>query len=216
MLASKDIDLARLHNAAVESTAFIDQFMQKAESYPDRFALMRSAFQQIEVDGLYCEFGVYQGKTINFIASLSPGEVHGFDSFEGLPEDWWAGKQPKGAFAVPDLPQVRANVRLHRGWFESSIPPFLQEHAGPAAFLHFDADLYSSARTVFELFGDRIVAGTVLQFDDFLNHPGWQTGEFKAFQEFCAAGGVEARYLGYVSSGGQVAVKIVRRAVAAG
>ena len=214
-LASRDVDLARFHAAAVESAAFVDQNMPQARSYPDRFALMRAAIENIELSGLCCEFGVYRGETINFIASLLPGEVHGFDSFEGLPDDW-GSRHPKGTFAVSELPQVRANVRLHGGWFEASLPPFLEEHSGPAALLHLDADLYSSTRTVLELMGDRIVAGTVLQFDEFFNYPGWQAGECKAFQEFCLARGVELRYLGYVGSGGQVAVKILRTGGSAG
>lgn len=171
--ASRDIDLARFLAAAVESAAFVDQHMPQARSYPDRLALMGAAIENIEVSGLCCEFGVFHGETINFIASLLAGEVHGFDSFEGLPDDW-GSRHPKGTFALAELPEVRANVRLHRGWFETSLPPFLEEHAAPAAFLHLDADLYGSTRTVLELMADRIVAGTVLQFDEFFNYPGWQ------------------------------------------
>jgi hypothetical protein len=206
-LASRDIELARRHKAAAEAAAIVDEFMPMARCYSDRCSLLRAAIEQIEVDGLCCEFGVYQGESINFIASLLPGEVHGFDSFEGLPENWRTGHE-KGTFAMAGLPQVRANVRLHRGWFESTIPPFKQQHSEPVAFLHLDADLYSSTRAVLDLLGDRIVAGTILQFDEFFNYPGWQAGEYKAFTEFCASRRVEVNYLGYVRCGGQVAMKI--------
>jgi Macrocin-O-methyltransferase (TylF) len=207
-LAALDIELARRHKAAVEAAAIVDQFMPMAVGYSDRQSLLRAAIAQIKVEGLCCEFGVYQGESINFIASLRSGEVHGFDSFEGLPEDWRTGHE-KGTFALAGLPQVRTNVRLHRGRFESTIAPFKQEYSEPIAFLHLDADLYSSTRTVLDLLGDRIVAGTVLQFDEFFNYPGWQAGEYKAFTEFCATHNAEVRYLGYVRCGSQVAMKIV-------
>jgi hypothetical protein len=206
--ASTDIFLARRHKAAVESAEFVDQFMPQTKFYADRFHLLRAAVEAVEIPGLYCEFGVYRAETLNFVASLLPQEIHGFDSFEGLPEDWWNGHD-KGTFAVEGLPQVRANARLHPGWFESSIPKFKKDHAGPIAFLHIDADLYSSTRTIFELLGDRIVPGTILQFDEFFNYPGWQAGEYKAFAEFCLARRVEVRYLGYVRCDQQVAMKVL-------
>ena len=210
-LAARNIDLARQHKATAESAAFIDRCMPMAKSYPDKFTLLRDALAQAEIAGLHCEFGVYQAETINFIASLIPGEIHGFDSFQGLPEDWRAGHE-KGTFALPNLPKVRDNVRLYAGWFEDSIPPFMQQHPGPLAFLHLDADLYSSTRTVLESFRDRIVVGTVIQFDEFFNYPGWQEGEYKAFVEFCVNHGVEPHYFGYTGSDEQVAVKIVKLA----
>ena len=58
--------------------------------------------------------------------------------------------------------RVRSNVRLYRGWFEDTLPAFCEQHPGPIAFLHLDADLYSSTRTVFDLLGDGIVPGTVI------------------------------------------------------
>lgn len=207
-LASRDILLARRHKATVDSASFVDQFMPMARAYTDRFDLLRAAVKEVTVAGLCCEFGVYNGESINFLASLLPQEIHGFDSFEGLPEDW-NFNHPKGKFALARLPEVRSNVRLHPGWFESSIPTFRQEHSAPIAFLHLDADLYSSTRTVLELMGDQIVAGTVIQFDELLNYPEWQGGEHKAFTEFCEARRVEARYFGYVPTGGQVAAKVI-------
>src|SRR6267143_5881073 len=83
--ATKDIEFARQFRSAQESAEFADQHMRMAKSYPDKFALLEAAMEQVEIQGLYCEFGVYRGETLNFIASLVIGEVHGFDSFDGLP-----------------------------------------------------------------------------------------------------------------------------------
>jgi len=207
LLAAKDIDSARQFRAAQESAEFVDQSMTMAKSYPDKFALLKAAVSQIEVQGLCCEFGVYRGETVNFIASLIAREVHGFDSFASLPEDWGQGHE-KGTFAVGTLPRVRQNVRLNEGWFEDTLPAFCEQYPGPVAFLHLDADLYGSTRTVFDLLGDRIFPGTVMAFDKFFNYPGWREGEYRAFHEFCHERRAEVRYLGFVGRDEQAAAKI--------
>ncbi len=65
--------------------------------------------------GHYMEFGVFEGKSINYLASLNKKVTfHGFDSFEGLPEQWFMGHKviEKGHFAVSELPKVVPNVVL--------------------------------------------------------------------------------------------------------
>ena len=209
---AKDIDLARQRNATLESAQFVDEQMPTAPAFPDRSALFRASLAAVDpkINGLYCEFGVAEGESINFIASLVDKEVHGFDSFEGLPEDW-RGDYPKATFKLAAPPKVRANVKLHKGWFNETLPPFKKQFRQPLAFMHLDADLYSSTKSVFDILGDRIVEGTVIQFDEFFNYPGWKSGEYRAFKEFCDAGGVEVRYIGYCPRDEQVAVKVVRR-----
>jgi hypothetical protein len=75
--------------------------------------------------------------------------------------------------------------------------------------MHMDADLYSSTKCVFDLLFDRMVPGTVLQFDEYFNYPGWQEHEHKAFTEFVDAHKVKFEYLGYVPDHQQIAVKIL-------
>jgi hypothetical protein len=201
--------LARQRKATAETAAFIDEQMPRVRSFSTRWNLMRFSLQSADsrLKGLYCEFGVESGESINFIASLVKQPVHGFDSFEGLPDAWRDG-YPKGTFAVEKLPPVRSNVVLHKGWFRDSIPPFRAQRPEPLSFVHMDADLYSSTQDVFTLLSDRFVPGTVIQFDDFFNYPGWREGESKAFREFVESRGVRFEHLGYVSTGCQVAVRI--------
>lgn len=71
---------------------------------------------------------------------------------------------------VPRVP----GAELVPGWFDETLPLFLEEHPGPVAFLHIDADLYSSARTVLELVGPRLHTGSVIVFDEFFNYQGWE------------------------------------------
>lgn len=213
---ARDLDIALARQAANQSAAFILQHMGMAKPYQDKFALFDAALNRVDpkLNGLFCEFGVWKGETINYIASKTAATVHGFDSFEGLPEDWRAGFEA-GMFKVGSIPGVRPNVMLHKGWFKDSLPGFAQAHAGALAFAHLDADLYSSTKDVLDALGHRIVAGTVLQFDEFFNYPGWQDGESKAFLEFCRARQAEVEYLGYVPTHEQVAVRIKSIAPAA-
>lgn len=201
----------KLQDMALEETArFVKESLGGAPSFANDFELLQHAWKRADGarDGLICEFGVWRGTTINFIASLTPQTVYGFDSFEGLPERWRDGFE-RGRFKVASLPKVRSNVRLIKGWFNESLPPFLREHTKPATFLHVDCDLYSSARTVFDLFRDRIGSGTVIVFDEYFNYPGWQQGEHKAFAEFIAATGHRYEWLGYCRYHEQAAVRIL-------
>lgn len=207
----RDIDLARRRRSVVESAEFVDQCMRAAKSHPNRLSLLQAALREVDsaLGGLYCEFGVYRGESINYVAARVARTVHGFDSFEGLPEDWRPGFE-RGTFATGYLPDVRPNVLLHKGWFQDTLPAFLRDHPEPIEFLHIDADLYSSAKTVLDLLGDRIVAGTVIEFDEFFNYPGWKEGEYRAFSEFCVSRDVELRYIGYTRNDEQVALKILK------
>ncbi len=205
-------DIQRLlQRRALEQTAdFVEAEMPMVPPYPNRFALFDDTIKTAPSEGLWCEFGVFKGESLNYIADrIGDKPLYGFDSFEGLPEDW-RPEVKSGHFKVSGLPAVRPNVKLIRGWFNETVPPFLREHLEPAAYLHIDSDLYSSAKTVLDLFADRICPGTVIVFDEYFNYPGWKLGEYKAFQEFIEAHSVEFRYTGYSSKDEQVAVVIDR------
>ena len=198
----------KLQDLALEDTArFIEANLADVPAFKNDFALLEFALKKVRLDGLFCEFGVFQGTTINHLARLTTQTIHGFDSFEGLPE-FWRPNFDKGRFAVAKLPSVRANVQLYKGWFNESLPPFLAANKGPAAFLHIDCDLYSSTQTIFQLFRDRIRPGTVIVFDEMFNYSGWQQGEFKAFNEFIAETGMKFDWIGYCCYHEQAAVII--------
>ena len=199
----------KLQDLALEETArFVMDNLAGAPAFKNDFALLKYAMGKANLaTGLLCEFGVFRGTTINFIAALTAQTVYGFDSFEGLPETWRPNFE-KGRFATSKLPKVRPNVKLIKGWFHDSLPPFLAEHPEHAAFLHIDCDLYSSTKTVFQLFRDRIRPGTVIVFDELFNYPGWQQGELKAFNEFISDTGLKYSWLGYCCYHEQAAVVI--------
>ena len=193
--------------ATVDTARFVEGHMPTAPIHRTRKHLHLEALAARRVPGLVMEFGVAAGKSINFLAEQLPSErIYGFDGFEGLPEDWLATHRA-GHFAQA-LPEVRDNVELVVGWFDRTLPGFLDTHPGDVSYLHVDCDLYSSTKTIFELLGPRIKPGTVIVFDEYFNYPTWRDHEHKAFVEFAQARNVGFRYLGAVRSKTQVSVVI--------
>jgi hypothetical protein len=202
------IDL-RLH-AKREAIDYIIKHMNEAMVLPDRLDLLKFALSRAPAEGLVVEFGVEKGSSLRHLAGLTARQVHGFDSFEGLPGDWSGTKEGAGAFSLRGrLPKVPANAKLHVGWFDKTLPAFLAADAAPCALVHVDCDIYISTVTIFEQLRTRIVPGTVIVFDEYFNYPGWRAHEYKAFQEFIASSGLAYRYLGFSAEKGHVAVIIV-------
>jgi hypothetical protein len=205
---SLNLDMISGLAAGVASSQYVETKMKGAQRFPNSLELIDFACAHARVDGLALEFGVFSGTTINRIAQSTMAKVYGFDSFEGLPEGWRPGYE-KGIFARPDLPQVAKNVELVVGWFDRTLPGFLDQHPGPVSLLHVDCDIYSSTQTVLTQLRDRIVPGTVIVFDEYFNYPGWELHEYKAFKEFVETAGIRYQYIGFVPSHQQVAVRVV-------
>jgi predicted O-methyltransferase YrrM len=194
-------------DAQREAADFIRAEMGRAQIVETRDDVLRAAFAHVALDGLVLEFGVAGGDSVRVLAELADGPVHGFDSFEGLPEAWPGRHEGAGHYSMGGrLPAVPATVSLHKGWFDDTLPGFLAAHAGPAAFVHIDCDLYASTRTVLDALSGRIVPGTVIVFDEFFNFPSWREHEYKAFAEFVDAHDIAFSYL--CAGFQQVAVRI--------
>lgn len=216
MSARIPIDYALFHpyramqiRALDDTVRYIEDTLPDALSFDTPKELIAHGLSIMPKQGLILEFGVNEGGSINFIASrIGMRTVHGFDSFEGLPEAWSGNNMAAGYFSRGGrLPRVRDNVRLHKGWFDLSLPDFTAVEPGPIAFLHVDCDLYSSTKTIFDLLGDRLVPGAVIVFDEYFNYPNWRAHEHKAFMEHVAASGLRFSYVGY--SFRQLAVVVI-------
>jgi Methyltransferase domain len=179
------------------SAAFVDEPSDLA-----RARHLREATTHIQISGLWLEFGVSIGMstaTLADCAAAADARLYGFDSFEGLPEEWVVSDDEtwsKGAFTgrpskVPD------NVELVDGWFDDTLPRFLETHPGRVAFAHIDCDLYSSTATVFSEIRDRLAVGTVIVFDELFNYDRYYEHEMRALIELGDTG-VRWRYLGFV------------------
>jgi tetratricopeptide (TPR) repeat protein len=167
------------------------------------------ALGNAHLEGLVLEFGVFNGKSIRQIASMVDGKVHGFDSFEGIPEKW--NHEPKGSYSTQNrLPEVPVNVTLHKGWFEDSIPAFMAQAPvpEPIRFMNVDCDLYSSTKAIFDFLWKQIVPGTVIVFDEYIGYPTWKEDEFRAFNEAVEKYGWQYDILCFSFVTKQVAVRI--------
>jgi ABC-type polysaccharide/polyol phosphate transport system ATPase subunit/peptidoglycan/LPS O-acetylase OafA/YrhL len=194
--------------AAADTARLVREVMPEARRFDDPIATLKYGLALAAgQDGMALEFGVWSGRTLRVITEGRDGKnVFGFDSFEGLPEDWRDGF-PAGTFAMDQPPEV-LGAELVTGLFAETLPAFLHDHPEPVAFLHIDADLYSSARTVLEHAGPRLRPGSVVVFDEYFNYPGWREHEYRAWQEYVAETGIGYRYEAYTRGNEQVVVRV--------
>ncbi len=153
------------------------------------------------------EFGVADGytfvKKLYAVRYLNMEEriiVHGFDSFEGLPEETdqadknlvgqseWRQGQYKGRYEnlKARCEEKYNNFRLHKGYFEETITDeFLESlRSHPPMLIWIDCDYYSSAKTILERIIPFLTTGCVLYFDDiYFNYSSRLTGEMKLVWE---------------------------------
>lgn len=207
-LVSKDIALECQNMARNDTANYVQEKMSHIDSLISAEALLDLALSTVKISGMFLEFGVYSGRSINLIASRIDQNVYGFDSFRGLPERWRDGFSA-GVFETDVLPTVASNVILVKGIFSESLPEFLEKNDEKVSFIHIDCDLYSSTKQIFDSLADRFTPGTIIVFDEYFNYPGWREGEYKAFQEFVQKWGVDYEYIGYNSRHEQVAVVIL-------
>jgi hypothetical protein len=190
-----------LYERALEDSAdYAEQHMTNALVFFDESKILMYdyAISKITFDGLIGEFGVYQGRVVNYLATQMPDKtIYGFDSFNGLPEDWKGWENPKGSFNLNGIPpQVEANVELVGGYFDQSLPLWVKDHEEPFSLLVIDSDLYSSACAILDILGTKqIVSGTLILFDEYFGHIGWRNNEFKAWQEFVKKHNIQYEYL---------------------
>jgi len=205
-----NMDIINAIEGARTSAQFEKAHLLEAVPLKTRKQLFGLGLSRVPEGGLYLEFGTYYGDSINLLSKLRPqAKFFGFDSFQGLPETWTAGTRAGGLSTHGKLPSVRRNVELVAGFFEDSLPKFLERYPGqPVAFIHIDCDLYSSTLTVLRNLRPRLQVGTVLVFDEYYNYPDWLDGEYKAWSEFCEEFHISFRYIGYIRLGSQVAVQI--------
>jgi hypothetical protein len=155
----------------------------------------RAAAEIADLRVAYLEFGVWRGDSIRQWSRLlkhPSSTLHGFDSFEGLPEDWNLLTE-RGKFSTQGIiPQVDdPRVGFSKGWFEDTLASYvLPDH--DVLFLMLDADVYSSTKTALDRFKEAIVPGTYLYFDEFndRNH------ELRAFDELMRETGMQFRLIG--------------------
>jgi O-methyltransferase len=162
--------------------------------YPERVVDMYEYINDVTLRSEpldYLEFGVYRGRTMKIWTKLNPhpqSRFIGFDSFEGLPEDWSfavGGGMKAGTFSLdgkaPQLDDPR--VTLVKGLFQHTLPDFIRDYRPQKnVVVHMDADLYTS--TLFCLAElHRALNTPIVIFDEFDNLP----HEYLAFRNYTTA-----------------------------
>jgi predicted O-methyltransferase YrrM len=201
----------------VESFRYAMDNGPTARYFSNTTELLQYAVSESAASGLYMEFGVYHGESLRVIANSTDNTVHGFDSFDGLPEAWSVGTErrasglePGGAYTTyGQIPDAPANVMLHPGWFDDTLPLFAGQYVDKIAFMNIDCDIYSSTKSIFDCLGDRIKAGTVIVFDEYFCYPEWRDHEYKAFQEYILSSGLDYEYIAFSYFTSQAAVRIL-------
>lgn len=157
---------------------------------------LRYAARLAPADGFVVELGVRFGTTARLLQAALGGTLHGFDTFEGLPQAWHT--VPAGAYSTGGrVPDLGRDVVLHRGRFSETVPRFAQAQAGVARLVHIDCDLYASTLAGLTPLADQLVPGTVLVFDDYLMNPRWREDEHRALVELGRQRGWRWRYAAF-------------------
>ena len=173
------------------------------------YTVLKKAYEAISLQhGLILEFGVRNATSIRQLASFTSKPIYGFDSFEGLPEDWH--QESKEVYSTKGkIPKVPPHVTLIPGWFDQTLPLFLGKHEGDIALMNIDCDIYSSTKTVLDLLSPRIKKGTIILFDEYIGNLHWEKDEHKAFMECIDSYQWKYEYVCYSAYTKQVVVKIV-------
>ena len=117
------------------------------------------------------------------------------------------------------LSHVAAHVRLHVGWFNETLPPFLDTPigSGPVAFAHLDADIYTSTIQVLDALCTRcrLRMGTVLAFDEIFGPPGIHREEQRALDEATERCSLQWKFITFLNhprtNFGRAAVQITKQ-----
>lgn len=160
----------------------------------------------VDHEGIWAEFGVFSGKTINLISKFTKNKVYGFDTFSGLPESWDVAPNltiNSGFYSYKDFsrqngaeskfPPVRDNVVLVEGLFSETLPGYFTERV---TLMHVDCDTYGSTVDIFKHLSSNIIPGCIIVFDEFINYPNYDKHEYKAFMEWVKEQAIEFEYVG--------------------
>ncbi len=156
----------------------------------------------------YLEFGVASGSSFKWWLKNNKNpdsKFWGFDTFEGLPEDWHFYKKGDMRHDTPQPNDSRAT--FIKGLFQDTMYSFLKNFDRPAdgrLILHMDADLYSSTLFALTMLAPYLTPGDIIIFDEFnvANH------EFAAWHDFVRSYYIKYDVLGAVNNFYQVAFKI--------
>jgi hypothetical protein len=188
----------------------LNDFYSRKRDYNKRYTLYYTVAKHSHLDSkeiFYLEFGVAEAHSFKWWLKKNthPGsEFHGFDTFEGLPEDWGRHfKKGDMSASLPDIDDNRAG--FYKGIFQETLHVFIEQNKealiGKQKVVHMDADLFSSTIFVLSQLHPYLSKGDIIFFDEFnvANH------EYQAFRIFTEAFYVKLKPVAAVNNFYQVA-----------
>jgi O-methyltransferase len=168
----------------------MNDFYKPVRNYDNRlksFAAIVAHYKLNENPISYLEFGVSTGGSFRWFLKncTHPGSAfYGFDTFEGLPEDW--GVFAKGDMIAP-IPEVNdARAHFIKGIFQDTMTGFLAEYGpslkGKKKVIHMDADLFSATLFALSQLYPYLQKGDIIMFDEF-NVYGHEFMAYRLFTE---------------------------------
>jgi hypothetical protein len=190
-----------------EKEKILNDFFHFKRDYSKRYKLYEYV---IHTCGLkdepvdYIEFGVSEGISLKWWCehvAHPKARFFGFDTFEGLPENWGTYRKGDMNSQIPQIDDDR--IIFVKGLFQETLPGFLKnQYDGPyRKIIHLDADLFSSTLFVLTSMAPFLKSGDILFFDEF-NVP---NHEFLAFKFFTESYYIKLNLLGAVNNFSQVA-----------
>jgi tetratricopeptide (TPR) repeat protein len=193
-------------NPYVRSFSWAFDLPELPELHFHRWALFDSVVKQSIKTRPFYEYGVWRGEAFQYLINTFK-KGYGFDTFEGLPEDWHNEKA--GTYSSDgQIPQVEGGEFIV-GKFDDTLPTFFSKPRPMASVINFDADLYSSTICALNYSKSIIDQHTILIFDEFLINDNWEQDEYKALNEFCSQNSYSYKVLAISFFTKQVAVRLV-------
>ncbi len=148
------------------------------------YVINREQLKNAEI--IYIEMGVCGGGSFKWWMENNQhaqSQFHGFDTFEGLPENWgYFFKNGDMHAAVPELADSRGH--FYKGLFQDTLVPFLTTSniKEKRKVIHLDADLFSSTLFSLSMLYPYLQKGDIIFFDEF-NVPNHEYLAYKIFTE---------------------------------
>ena len=190
----------------------LDDFYSPVRRYTKRIELYQyivDKYKLKEEHINYLEFGVCNGSSFLWWVNSNnnpSSKFAGFDTFEGLPEDWgiiFSKGDLKGS--MPKIDDARCE--LVKGLFQDSLIPYLKSNnlnIGNKKIIHLDADLFTSTLFTLTTLSQYLNPGDIIIFDEF-NTP---NHEFFAWDIYTKSFYIKYKLIGAVNNYFQVAFEI--------
>ncbi|PWT77058.1 MAG: hypothetical protein C5B59_05055 [Bacteroidetes bacterium] len=167
----------------------INDYYTPKRDYQKRFLLYKTVSDHLSLDKtdlVYLEFGVASGQSFFWWMKNNTNrcsKFFGFDTFEGLPEDWGGYKKGAMAHGENEVSTDDDRAEFVKGIFQDTMDKFISTHReilSKPKLIHLDADLFSSTIFVLSQLYPFLQKGDVILFDEFnvANH------EFLAYKIF--------------------------------